>query len=67
MRVRVKEGNRYGAAVAGEILEVEAWEAERVPWCLEPVIDVEPASPVAVDDVMSVDAGPPPAPKSKRK
>lgn len=39
MKARVKEGKRYGAAKAGEIVEVEPHRAALVPWCLEPVTE----------------------------
>lgn len=61
MRARVKEHHNYGGdAPAGTIVEVDASELERVPWCLEAVEDtVEEAAQAASDEAA--------APKPKRR
>lgn len=42
MKARVKPGNSYGWLPAGSVVEVEATELDRVPWCLEAVDDSAP-------------------------
>jgi hypothetical protein len=37
MKARVKVGNSYGGVGAGEIVDVDDGEIDKVPWCLEPV------------------------------
>ena len=51
VKAKVRAGNRYGTATAGAIVEVDADELARVPWCLISIEEDEREYAAAYRDV----------------